>query len=238
TPTAGGNASGSDFSNIGWVLTPPPNTVPTVGSTILLYVDGVYLGTATYNQNRPDIEALFPGYNNSAGAMATFNLDTTLYDNGVHTIYWIATDDADNSDGIGSRYFNIQNTGAVVQSAGNMMGNIDFSKLPMETLQPVSVTKGYKHDAVARQVLPGKKGFVTIKSRELERVVVDLGVSGSKGYLVVGKQLRALPIGSTFDAEKGIFYWQPGPGFLGEYRFLFIGKNNTRKMIKIKIHQK
>jgi len=30
-----------------------------------------------------------------------------------------------------------------------------------------------------------------------------------------------LPIGSTFDAEGGIFYWQLGPGFLGEYTLEF-----------------
>ena len=46
----------------------------------------------------------------------------------------------------------------------------------------------------------------------------------SAGYLVVGEQLRELPIGSTLDKENGIFYWQPGPGFIGEYRFVFINK--------------
>ena len=47
------------------------------------------------------------------------------------------------------------------------------------------------------------------------------------GYLVVGDQLRELPIGSTLDKERGVFYWQPGPGFVGEYHFVFIEKDNS-----------
>jgi len=52
------------------------------------------------------------------------------------------------------------------------------------------------------------------------------------GYQVVGSQLRPLPIGSTLDREKGIFYWQPGPGFIGEYRLVFIEKGENMEMKK------
>jgi hypothetical protein len=41
TPLQGGTASGSDFVNFGWVLTPLPNTIPKDGSTINVWVDGV-----------------------------------------------------------------------------------------------------------------------------------------------------------------------------------------------------
>ena len=44
---------------------------------------------------------------------------------------------------------------------------------------------------------------------------------GYEGYLVVNGELRALPIGSSLD-PKGTFYWQPGPGFFGGYRFVFV----------------
>jgi len=47
-------------------------------------------------------------------------------------------------------------------------------------------------------------------------------ISGYSAYLVVGEELRPLPIGSTFDSERGVLYWQPGPGFLGDYEFVFI----------------
>ena len=109
TPPQGGTASGSTYNNVGWVLTPMPNKIPENGSTIEVFVDGVKLGHPGYNIPRQDIAALFPGYANSNGAAAIFTLDTTSFSNGVHTIYWIATDNAGNSEGIGSRYFTVQN---------------------------------------------------------------------------------------------------------------------------------
>ena len=110
TPTQGGDASGSSFVNWGWVLTPMPNSIPTDGSTINVFVDGVNLGHPTYDIYREDIATLFPGYANSDGAIGYFNLNTTAYESGVHTIYWTATDNAGNTDGIGSRYFTIKHT--------------------------------------------------------------------------------------------------------------------------------
>jgi hypothetical protein len=111
TPAQGGTASGSSFVNWGWVLTPQPNNIPNNGTTIDVYVDGVNLGHPTYNIYRKDIADLFPGCANSSGAVGYFYLDTTAYENGVHTIQWTATDNAGNTDGIGSRYFTIRNTG-------------------------------------------------------------------------------------------------------------------------------
>ncbi|MCP5102571.1 MAG: hypothetical protein GY950_04290 [bacterium] len=109
TPAPGETISGSSYRNHGWVLTPMPNIIPTDGSTIGVYVDGVYLGNAVYSFYRSDIASLFPGYANSDAAHAYFDIDTTQLSNGVHTIYWIVTDSAGNSDGIGSRYFIVQN---------------------------------------------------------------------------------------------------------------------------------
>jgi hypothetical protein len=109
TPTQGGIASGSAYYVWGWALTPQPNTIPTDGSTITIWVDGVELGNVTYNLYRADIQMLFPGYNNSGGAAGYFILDTTAYANGVHTIAWRVEDDAGNVDGIGSRFFKIMN---------------------------------------------------------------------------------------------------------------------------------
>lgn len=109
-PHQGGIASGAKYRTQGWVLTPQPNKIPEDGSTINVYVDGQYLGHAIYNIYRADIAALFPGYANSNSALAYFDFDTTSFANGVHTIHWTVTDSAGNTDGIGSRYFTIQNT--------------------------------------------------------------------------------------------------------------------------------
>jgi len=112
-PIRGETVSGSAYTVSGWVLTPQPNTIPTDGSTIILWIDGAIVGNPLYNMYRSDIAAAFPAYNNSNGAGGFSILDTTGYADGIHTIQWTAVDNAGNADGIGSRYFIIQNGPAV-----------------------------------------------------------------------------------------------------------------------------
>jgi len=109
TPAQGGEASGSAYINFGWALTPQPNTIPADGSTISVWVDGVNIGNASYDDYRPDVESVFGGHNNSGGAGGHFYIDTTGWPNGVHTIGWFVQDDAGNADGVGSRFFRIEN---------------------------------------------------------------------------------------------------------------------------------
>jgi hypothetical protein len=109
TPAQGQTVSGSACNVFGWALTPLPAAIPTNGSTLQVYVDGSPLGHPTYNLYRSDIATLFPGYANSNGAVGLFVLDTTTLANGLHTIAWSVTDDLGRSDGIGSRYFWVQN---------------------------------------------------------------------------------------------------------------------------------
>jgi hypothetical protein len=117
TPAQGGTASSPGYINWGWVLTPQPNSIPFDGSTIHVWVDGVNLGNPVYNIFRSDIASLFLGYTNSGGAAGYFQLDTTAYPNGVHSIQWTVTDSGGNTDGIGSRYFTILNAGSTKQSS-------------------------------------------------------------------------------------------------------------------------
>jgi hypothetical protein len=109
TPAQGQTVSGAASNVFGWALTPLPAAIPTNGSTIQVFVDGSPLGHPTYNLYRADIAALFPGYANTNGAVGLFVLDTTTLANGLHTIAWSVTDDQGRSDGIGSRYFWVQN---------------------------------------------------------------------------------------------------------------------------------
>jgi hypothetical protein len=251
TPTQGGTASGSSFVNWGWVLTPQPNSIPTDGSTINVFVDGVNLGHPTnYNIYRSDIAALFPDYANSDGAAGYFYLDTTAYENGVHTIQWTATDNAGNTDGIGSRYFTIQNTGgssrmAVLSDKCSGL-SVELSRIPVDFSESPGIKKGYQRDSKLENIYPDEKGFINIEIRELERIEIHLSAlqadsSRYSGYLVVGSKLKPLPIGATLNATRGVFYWQPGPGFIGEYRFVFIKEVQAgglkKKNIKIVINQ-
>jgi hypothetical protein len=108
TPGQGATTSGT-YMVFGWALTPQPGAIPTDGSTIWVFVDGVPVGHPVYNQYRSDIAALFPGYANSNGAVGYYVLDTTKLANGIHSIAWSVTDDRGRTQGIGSRYFWVDN---------------------------------------------------------------------------------------------------------------------------------
>ena len=109
TPAQGGTVSGSAYVVFGWALTPQPASIPADGSTIWVFVDGVPWGHPVYGQYRSDIATLFPGYANSGGAVGYFILDTTVLSNGLHTISWSVTDNLGRTEGLGSRYFRVQN---------------------------------------------------------------------------------------------------------------------------------
>jgi hypothetical protein len=108
TPGQGEVVSGT-IVNFGWALTPPPASIPIDGSTITVFVDGAPLGHPTYNQYRSDIATLFPGYANSGGAVGYWIIDTHTLANGLHTIAWSVIDDMGRAEGIGSRFFRVQN---------------------------------------------------------------------------------------------------------------------------------
>jgi hypothetical protein len=113
TPGQGDIISGNAYVNFGWTLTQNPYCIPIDGHTMTVTIDGIIRGHPTYNQNRSDIATLFPGLCNSNGAVGFFYIDTTTLSNGVHTIAWVAYDNQGRGDGIGSRYFTVQNTGSI-----------------------------------------------------------------------------------------------------------------------------
>jgi hypothetical protein len=243
TPTQGGTVSGSSYINWGWALTPQPNCIPIDGSTIKVYVDGVNLGHPTYNIYRSDIALMFPYYCNSNGAAGYFYLDTTVYENGVHTIQWVVTDSGGNTDGIGSRYFSIQNTGSnarlKTRGQGGLPPCVSPAPLPHEHVrreEPVKIIKGYSNHGPRQKIYPDENGIIVVEIKELERVEIHLQGKHSwqpvptranyRGYMKVNDRLRSLPVGSTLDIERGIFYWQPGVGFLGEYPLVFMEKHS------------
>jgi hypothetical protein len=251
TPTQGGTASGNAFVNFGWALASPPKTIPKDGSTIKVWVDGVPLpGHPVYNNYRQDIAGAFPNYNNSSGAVGYYYLDTTHYDNGVHTIAWTVADDAGHTDGIGSRYFTIQNTGVRTAQrprrecrGGPPRPANPGEGRPGDYSTPVGIKKGYNRDSKPQTIYPNNNGDIYIEIKELEPIEIHLTLKKTppmeySGYMTVGGHLEPLPIGSSFDAGRGVFYWQPGPGFIGEYRFVFINKEQgkfKKKAVKVVI---
>jgi hypothetical protein len=215
TPEQGGDASGNGYRNQGWVLTPLPNKIPEDGSTIDLYIDGVKVQEgAKYDIFRADIAGLFPGYANSEGALAYFDFDTAAYANGLHTIAWTAEDNAGNKDGIGSRYFIVRNVnnGSTASTIGQI-GSIG----PIGPIRPIKKS--------GPPVTADEKGVIAVHSKELELLEIDVGPGASV--------VSPLPVGSTFDPVNGVFYWQPGPGFVGAYEFEFAKSGGRRVFLRV-----
>jgi hypothetical protein len=205
TPGQGGTASGNAYLNFGWALTQNPNMVPLDASTITVVVDGQVIGHPIYNNFRADIATLFPGYMNSGGAVGYFYLDTTKLSNGVHTISWNVFDNVGHGDGIGSRYFNVFNSGSGMQAA------------PEEAMEPFDGNHAH-----------------SVEIEELGRLELPLGAIN--GYQLVNGERVPLPTGSSL--KRGVFYWEPGPGFLGGYELVFERKDGTETHVRVGIRAK
>jgi hypothetical protein len=97
---------------------------------------------------------------------------------------------------------------------------------------PVKIKKGYNQRIEPKTLYPDKNGIISIEIKELERLEIHLFEPGHKNSTL---KVNQLPIGSTLDSERGVFYWTPGPGFVGEYRLIFIeddrhGHKTTRNV--------
>jgi hypothetical protein len=93
----------------------------------------------------------------------------------------------------------------------------------------VILKKDFNENKMLKAICPDDEGIINIEIKELERVAIQLeGTMGLAplftytGFLVIDNCLRSLPAGSTLNTKRGIFSWQPGPGFYGTYEFVFI----------------
>lgn len=101
------------ITNAGWVLTQRPKDIPADSSTVTLFIDSVPIKNLDPGRlPRSDITSLFGStYDTSHAAGGTF-LDTTQFSNGLHTIFWVATDTGlggGKQGGVGSRFITISN---------------------------------------------------------------------------------------------------------------------------------
>jgi hypothetical protein len=143
---------------------------------------------------------------------------------------------------------NVNNPAAAATSAYNFnYGYTHQDKYSMEHLpaaaSPVYLKKGYKASSHQNSCYPGSDGIITIEIKEGERIEIQNTSTGYYcGYMVVGDQLKPLPVGSFLDTNRGVFYWQVGVGFIGEYRLVFIEKSENgefrKKHIKVMINPK
>jgi len=212
---------GNDYINFGWALTPLPKTIPKDGSTIWVWVDGVQVGHPVYDQYREDIAMLYPEYNNAQGAVGYYYLDTTQYENGMHTITWSVMDDEGEADEIGAMYFFIDN----IETGSVHNGSFGLRRIYQEDAEgrlrigTKEVVREYRPRVDSDREID-TKSILKIQIEEMEpvRIVLEENSGGNMEYIGWGEnKWKALPIGSTLDRENGIFSWIPTPGFIGRY---------------------
>jgi len=222
------------FFNFGWALTPNPNAVDSRTCTItngnvFAGIDSGPLTTVDYGDNRTDIASAFPGFSNGSGGGGHYLVDTMTLANGVHQIGWYVVDSCDRADGIGSRFFSVLNG----------------SSLTTATVRSVRLQPDFEGSDVVRvrrlngdwtEVSPSATGAHIIAIDQSERIEVQLPVADGPTYTgaqILNGESRALPLGSSLDAEQGIFYWQPAAGFLGSFELEFSNLLNPSIQVRV-----
>jgi hypothetical protein len=147
----------------------------------------------------------------------------------------------------------------------------ELEACPTDYFSPVFWQLGFDENAIPQLVFPGKNGVLKLEIPETGALSLWLDTEGAaedaasgarnpatpavripkkssaagettSGYLVVGAELRPLPAGSTLDRALGKFSWQPGPGFIGSYNFIFIrsisGRPESKKFVAVAISPK
>jgi hypothetical protein len=192
--------------------------VPATG--VQVSIDSGPLQPVVYGDVRTDIASLFAGFTNSAAAGGHFTLDTTALANGVHTIVWLITDDCNRADGVGSRFFTVQNSSMVAALAAAVAAPGASRVARVESADPVVVARGFGELGVA--VYPDSTGLRVVALKQGERIELRLPSGYDEAWQVVLGERRALPIGTTWDVSSHVFAWQPAPGFLGDYELVFV----------------
>ena len=272
TPEQGGTATGTVLNFGWVLSRTPAFANPTQGGTVRIAIDGALIATVPGSWGaRSDLTALFPatefpGITNALGVAA---LNTTTLTNGVHTIAWIVTDNLGVASGIGSRYFTVSNGSslqfdpdAAAVTSSSIVSNAAMLQMPRAAAlrggtpraladeiaaasadhRPISGRRGYSDSTPLRRYRV-VDGVSTVQSEELDRIELRLGGGqGLTGYVRSAGGLAPLPIGSALNASTGVFTWQPGVGFVGNYDLAFVrwagGRAISRQDVRIVLNPK
>ncbi len=253
-PYPGETVSGVKLTG-GWALTQPSSCRV---SKVWVGIDSGPLQAVSYGDLKPGFDQFFPTnpFTDSPYCGAAFFLDTSAYANGVHQIGYLVEDNCGHQEGIGSRFFSIFNASGGASTAKPALERLADSStvFPMLGLErsavtfsnavtPVTVIRGFPEvpgwrGTKTENAEPGLDGVRRVRVDPTERVAVHVGnAEGStySAYRVLEGRLSMLPVGSSFDARKGIFYWQPGPGYLGEYDFVVLKSGIAKKTLQWRV---
>ena len=253
TPGQGETVSGT-VNNFGWVLirggAADAHADPPHNGAVSAVIDGLIIGSPTGWVARSDLTALFPKaqFDGVDNALGVYTFNSAAYVDGVHTIAWLVVASNGRAAGIGSRYFNTVN--------GNV-GNLTHTDSARNVFQapppgvnafknlgrPADAITAMDRSSVIRagvvrpsvSIAPDATGLRTVFSRGLDRVVVDASAPGARSYeayQVAGGTLKPLPLGASFDEQRGMLYWQPGVAFTGSYDFVVV-RDGVRVPVRV-----
>jgi len=99
------------------------------------------------------------------------------------------------------------------------------------TEKAVQIRHGLNRNRPPEPIAQDSDGTYSVTMEEVGLIELHLGAAS--GNTLVQGEARALPTGSTL--KGGVFYWQPGPGFLGEYTMRFARPDGTTIPVRVKI---
>jgi hypothetical protein len=156
------------------------------------------------------------------GAIGSYSFNSATLGNGLHTIAWSVTDSSARTEGIGSRFFNVLNSGAdQAMRPADILGHALFLP-PVDTrADGVWGRTGYDLSSAWVEMHADGTGVYRVRLPESGRLELWLGEAVDAGYLVAQNgTLRELPVGSTLD---GAWYgWMPPVGYVGPYWLAFV----------------
>jgi hypothetical protein len=194
----GGNSGNGVFPVTGWAL------ADSGVAAVDIVVDGGIIGRAHYGRTRPRVTAQFPNFPDSAAPGFAFQIDTTHFLNGMHTVTARVQSKKGEVTYLNSRDFQFTNTTADLLPFGKiefpnqgdeMFGNCDLT----DPRRLYSVISGYALDA---GVTPQDSGVAYVElliDRSLfTNSKLDCHFSKAQGGLSDCYGIRRLDVEETF----------------------------------------
>ena len=145
----GGNGATGVIPLAGWAL--DDDGVQSVD----VYVDGHSAGRTTYGLHRPGVAARYPGFPDSEAAGFGFQLDTTHYLNGLHSVQALVTSGTGQQRTLNALVFEFYNAGHLLKPFGNIDRPHEdaelFGRCDLGDVRRYSVVEGWVLDVGAEE---------------------------------------------------------------------------------------